>query len=134
MTYEFIYEFMYMKNIVKSYLNSCVPRFQMPVSQCHGVIIMIVQVEGCGGRPAGPRAGQGLYSPGMNCFTNKIYVTVLQTRNISYCVIEHNISSWDVLSLTKAEVRRSFITTAVLPVLRLEQRLRSHNKGATCSV
>ena len=29
MTYEFIYEFMYMKNIVKSYLNSCVPRFQM---------------------------------------------------------------------------------------------------------
>ena len=31
MTYEFIYEFMYMKNIVKSYLNSCVPRFQMAV-------------------------------------------------------------------------------------------------------
>ena len=29
MTYEFIYEYMYMKNIVKSYLNSCVPRFQM---------------------------------------------------------------------------------------------------------
>ena len=29
MTYEFIYEFMYMKNIVKSYLNSGVPRFQM---------------------------------------------------------------------------------------------------------
>ena len=29
MTYEFIYEFMYMKNIVKSYLNSCVLRFQM---------------------------------------------------------------------------------------------------------
>ena len=31
MTSEFIYEFMYMKNIVKSYLNSCVPRFQMTV-------------------------------------------------------------------------------------------------------
>ena len=31
MTYEFIYEFMYMKNIVKSYLNSCVPRFQMKI-------------------------------------------------------------------------------------------------------
>ena len=31
MTYEFIYEFMYMKNIVKSYLKSCVPRFQMSV-------------------------------------------------------------------------------------------------------
>ena len=29
MTYEFIYEFMYMKNIVKSYLNSGVSRFQM---------------------------------------------------------------------------------------------------------
>ena len=29
MTYKFIYEFMYMKNIVKSYLKSCVPRFQM---------------------------------------------------------------------------------------------------------
>ena len=29
MTYEFIYEFMYMKNIVKSYLNLCVPRIQM---------------------------------------------------------------------------------------------------------
>ena len=29
MTYEFIFEFMYMKNIVKSYLKSCVPRFQM---------------------------------------------------------------------------------------------------------
>ena len=29
MTYEFIYEFMYMKNIVKTYLNSGVPRFQM---------------------------------------------------------------------------------------------------------
>ena len=37
MTYEFIYEFMYMKNIVKSYLNSCVPRFQMklPCSLSH---------------------------------------------------------------------------------------------------
>ena len=31
MTYEFIYEFMYMKNIVKSYLNSGVSRFQMSV-------------------------------------------------------------------------------------------------------
>ena len=29
MTCEFIYKFMYMKNIVKSYLNSCAPRFQM---------------------------------------------------------------------------------------------------------
>ena len=29
MTYEFIYEFIYTKNIVKSYLNSCVPRLQM---------------------------------------------------------------------------------------------------------
>ena len=29
MTYEFIHKFMHMKNIVKSYLNSCVPRFQM---------------------------------------------------------------------------------------------------------
>ena len=29
MTYEFITEFMYMKNIVKSYLKLCVPRFQM---------------------------------------------------------------------------------------------------------
>ena len=29
MTYEFIYEFMFMKNIVKSYLKSCVLRFQM---------------------------------------------------------------------------------------------------------
>ena len=29
LTYEFIYEFMYMKNIVKSYLKACVPRFQM---------------------------------------------------------------------------------------------------------
>ena len=28
-TYEFIYKFMYMKNIVKSYLKSCVSRFQM---------------------------------------------------------------------------------------------------------
>ena len=27
MTYEFIYEFMYMTNIVKSYLKSCVPSF-----------------------------------------------------------------------------------------------------------
>ena len=27
--HEFIFEFMYMKNIVKSYLKSCVPRFQM---------------------------------------------------------------------------------------------------------
>ena len=34
MTYEFIYEFMYMKNIVKSYLNSCVPRFQMSKLDC----------------------------------------------------------------------------------------------------
>ena len=44
MTYEFIYEFMYMKNIVKSYLNSCAPRFQMawprqdlPLSQLEAV-------------------------------------------------------------------------------------------------
>ena len=29
MTYEFIYDFMYMKNIVKSFLNSGVSRFQM---------------------------------------------------------------------------------------------------------
>ena len=29
MTYEIIYEFMYMKNIVKSNLKSCVQRFQM---------------------------------------------------------------------------------------------------------
>ena len=31
MTYEFIYnlKFMYMKNIMKSYLKSCVPKFQM---------------------------------------------------------------------------------------------------------
>ena len=35
MTYEFIYEFMYMKNTVKSYLKSCVPRFQMtPWQSC----------------------------------------------------------------------------------------------------
>ena len=27
--YEFIYEFVYMKNIVKSYPKSCAPRFQM---------------------------------------------------------------------------------------------------------
>ena len=33
MTYEFIYEFMYMKNIVKSYLKLCVPRFQMCVTR-----------------------------------------------------------------------------------------------------
>ena len=32
MTYEFIYEFMDMENIVKSYLKSCVPRFQMELS------------------------------------------------------------------------------------------------------
>ena len=32
MTYEFIYEFMYMKNIVKSYLNSGVSRFQMTIT------------------------------------------------------------------------------------------------------
>ena len=30
-TYEFIYEFMYMKNIMKSYLISCVPRRQMVI-------------------------------------------------------------------------------------------------------
>ena len=30
LTYEFRYEFMYMTNIVKSYLEACVPRFQMP--------------------------------------------------------------------------------------------------------
>ena len=29
LTYEFRYEFMYMKNIVKSYMKSGVPRFQM---------------------------------------------------------------------------------------------------------
>ena len=32
MTYEFIYEFMYLKNIVKSYLKSCIPSFQMNCS------------------------------------------------------------------------------------------------------
>ena len=31
--HEFIFEFMYMKNIVKSYLKSCVPRFQMMTAQ-----------------------------------------------------------------------------------------------------
>ena len=36
MTCEFIYEFMYMKNIVKSYLKSCVPRFQMFVAKALG--------------------------------------------------------------------------------------------------
>ena len=34
MTYEFIYDFMYVKNIVKSYLKSCVPRFQMSSLAC----------------------------------------------------------------------------------------------------
>ena len=29
MTYELMHEFLYMKNIVKSYLKLCVPRFQM---------------------------------------------------------------------------------------------------------
>ena len=42
MTYEFIYEFMYMKNIVKSYLNSCVPRFQM---QAPGTLKPLKQVN-----------------------------------------------------------------------------------------
>ena len=32
-TYEFVYEFMYMKNIVKSYLKSSVPRFQMRIGR-----------------------------------------------------------------------------------------------------
>ena len=35
MTYEFIYEFMYMKNIAKSNLKSCVPRFQMNIMMEH---------------------------------------------------------------------------------------------------
>ena len=31
MTYKFRYAFMFIKNIVKSYLKAWVPRFQMPV-------------------------------------------------------------------------------------------------------
>ena len=42
MTYELIYEFMYMKNIVKSYLKSCVPRFQIGASDKSQII-----VQGC---------------------------------------------------------------------------------------
>ena len=42
MTYEFIYEFMYMKNIVKSYLNSCVPRFQMQKAHSDGIIKLLL--------------------------------------------------------------------------------------------
>ena len=38
MTYEFIYDFMYMKNIVKSYLQSCVPRFQMIIANVLPII------------------------------------------------------------------------------------------------
>ena len=38
MTYEFMYEFMYMKNIVKLYLKSCVPRFQMGSRRSRKVI------------------------------------------------------------------------------------------------
>ena len=34
MTYKFIYDVMYMKDIVKSYLKSCVRRFQMIFSCC----------------------------------------------------------------------------------------------------
>ena len=39
MTCEFIYEFMYMKNIEKSYLNSGVSRFQMYLSNARAVIL-----------------------------------------------------------------------------------------------
>ena len=37
MTNEFIYEFMYMKNIMNSYLNACVPRFQMRPCAVEGI-------------------------------------------------------------------------------------------------
>ena len=40
MTYEFIYEFMYMKNIVKSYLKLCVPRFQMNPTVTGGALVV----------------------------------------------------------------------------------------------
>ena len=41
MTYEYIYEFTYMKNIMKSYLKSCVPRFHMIIKYYHIIIMAL---------------------------------------------------------------------------------------------
>ena len=38
-TYEFMYEFMHMKNTVKSYLKSCVPRSQMKTFMSYNTVI-----------------------------------------------------------------------------------------------
>ena len=47
MTSEFIYEFMYMKNIVKSYLKLCVPRFQKEDSDSVSFISKVVSACKC---------------------------------------------------------------------------------------
>ena len=45
MTYEFRYAFMYMKNTVKSYMKSGVPRFQMRVQDCPTVILELLMLN-----------------------------------------------------------------------------------------
>ena len=50
MTYEFIYEFMYMKKIVKSYLNSGVSRFQMYVVTFWYVSALKQVIDGSSGK------------------------------------------------------------------------------------
>ena len=66
MTYEFIYEFMYIKNIVKSYLKSesCVPRFQVTgaatrMPESHGGFGVTLASDSEQYRVRGRRGGPG---------------------------------------------------------------------------